>query len=558
MNRDALLDEYGLLNTEGYLFGQIRLFDLGEEVVNQIIKKHNSDLDYLGNIVSESNKYLYDMIFNRFMTYEEFMQNEVKNEENNEIYSNDIDGYMQYMRDKNPSLASFFLDYFEPYFADNIRKCHTFITGESGSGKSVLLEVIIIQHIMKMNCSAFVLDPHGDLAKNIYTSKVFEDQEQAKRLVIIEPSYQLDSTPIINIFDQFTIRNELDLDRISQEYTNTFANIFQDLGEAPSSRMKTILGQCITVILRKKDGSIWDLLRFVTASNSDLIALGIQDKNPATSQFFQYEFEEDSYKGTKTGIYDRLQSLLKNQIFSGLVTGQSTINIPNCINSNKAVIANLSRGVIGKEVSQAFGRILISIIQIAGLERDIIPEKNRPTTHVFIDEFSNYTSPTITEILAELRKYKVFLTLVNQYVGQDLDANSNKGILGNTKMKIIGQSSYTNSVLISKELHIKPEQITDLHLGEFYLQYKHPKTGKRITILIKCKSDYLNGKFTMSSTAYNSIRIEQIEHFYVKRGKYTPPAFEAFKSDIMDDTKRDIRQPKQRNAEEAPDLELDF
>jgi hypothetical protein len=143
-------------------------------------------------------------------------------------------------------------------------------------------------------------------------------------------------------------------------------------------------------------------------------------------------------------------------------------------------------------------------------------------------------------------------------VGQDLDSNANKGILGNTKMKIIVQSSYSNSVLIAKELGIKTEQITNLGLGEFYLQYKHPKTGKKLTILIKTRTDYMKDNFKISKAAYNDIKATQIERFYVERGKYTPPSFEGSKSDFMDDIKRDSRTGKHRHKEEAPDLDLDF
>jgi hypothetical protein len=162
------------------------------------------------------------------------------------------------------------------------------------------------------------------------------------------------------------------------------------------------------------------------------------------------------------------------------------------------------------------------------------------------------------EILAELRKYKVFLTLVNQYVGQDLDTNSNKGILGNTKMKIIGQSSYGNSVAIAKELQIKPEQITDLHRGEFYLQYRNPKTGKATTIKIKGKTDYLGSSYMMDDKAYSVIKTSQIERFYVERGKYTPPSFEGSKSDFESDTKREKTNDTGKRKKQAPKLDLDF
>ena len=470
-----------------------------------------------------------------------------------------MDGYFEYMQDENPPLASFFLDYFEPYFSDRVRACHTYITGASSSGKSELMKSIIIGHILKNNCSVVLIEPHGDLAKQIYKSKIFLDKQQAERLIIIEPNFDHHLTPIINIFDQFTIKNEFDLDRISQEYTKTFATIFEDLGEVPTGRMKTILGHCITVILRKKDSSIRDLLRFMTnTDNADLIDLGTKDHNQTTADFFRNEFENETYKHTKNGIYDRLQGLLKNQIFAGLTTAKSTVNIPNSINTNKVVILNLSRGGIGTEVSQAFGRLIISIVQITGLQRDEIKPENRPITHLFIDEFQNYISDTIKEILEELRKYKIFITLANQYVGQDLNTNEVKSILGNTKIKIIGQSSYGNSTNMAREMQIKPEQITDLNRGEFYIQYPNTKTGKQQTIKIKGSTKYLDDSFCMANTPFNQLKISQIERFYVERVKYTPDIKKPPQNENKAQNKQGFNKSKPKYNEPSPNLDLEL
>jgi hypothetical protein len=560
MDKDEILERFGLLAKDGFSIGTTRIFDLGNDLINEIIQVENEKIQELGIYISPKNQALYNQISNKFSTYEEFITSKTAiNDPNNKLYKRDLDGYFEYMRDENPPLASFFLDYFEPYFSDRVRACHTYITGASSSGKSELMKSIIIGHILKSNCSVVLIEPHGDLAKQIYKSKIFLDKPQAERLIIIEPNFDHHLTPIINIFDQFTIKNEFDLDRISQEYTKTFATIFEDLGEVPTGRMKTILGHCITVILRKKESSIRDLLRFMTTTdNADLIDLGTKDHNQTTADFFRNEFENETYKHTKNGIYDRLQGLLKNQIFAGLTTGKSTVNIPNSINTNKVVILNLSRGGIGTEVSQAFGRLIISIVQIAGLQRDEIKPENRPITHLFIDEFQNYISDTIKEILEELRKYKIFITLANQYVGQDLNTNEVKSILGNTKIKVIGQSSYGNSTNMAREMQIKPEQITDLNRGEFYIQYPNTKTGKQQTIKIKGSTKYLDDSFCMANTPFNQLKISQIERFYVERVKYTPDITKPPQNENKAQNKQGFNKSKPKYNKPSPNLDLEL
>jgi len=560
MDKDEILERFGLLDKEGFSIGTTRIFDLGNDLINEIIQAENEKIQELGGYISPQNQALYNQISNKFSTYEEFITSKTAiNDPNNKPYKRDLDGYFEYMQDENPPLASFFLDFFEPYFSDRVRACHTYITGASSSGKSELMKSIIIGHILRNNCSVVLIEPHGDLAKQIYKSKIFLDKPQAERLIIIEPNFDHHLTPIINIFDQFIIKNEFDLDRISQEYTKTFATIFEDLGEVPTGRMKTILGHCITVILRKKDSSIRDLLRFMTnTDNADLIDLGTKDNNQTTADFFRNEFENETYKHTKNGIYDRLQGLLKNQIFAGLTTGKSTVNITNSINTNKVVILNLSRGGIGTEVSQAFGRLIISIVQITGLQRDEIKPENRPITHLFIDEFQNYISDTIKEILEELRKYKVFITLANQYVGQDLNTNEVKSILGNTKIKVIGQSSYGNSTNMAREMQIKPEQITDLNRGEFYIQYPNVKTGKQQTIKITGTKKYLGEDFCMENTAYNQLKIAQIERFYVERVNHTPDTTKRPQNENKARNKEGFNKSKPKYNEPSPILDLDL
>jgi hypothetical protein len=565
MNKQEILNDFGLLEKDGFLLGEVRIIDLGLEPLNKAIEKENKDIEFIGSRINAGNQNLFSRLINKILTFEQF-SNGQRNERSNKDYKSDLDGYFEYLQDEKPKIANFFLDLFEPYFADNVMRFHKYITGSSDSGKSELLKSIIITHILKKNCSVVILDPHGDLARQIYKSKVFLDKEQADRLVIIEPNFDYKYTPIINIFDQFPTDNEFDNDKMVQEYTHTFATIFEDLGEKPTSRMTTILSHCITVILRKQDGNLWDLLRFMTKDNADLVALGKQDSNPATAQFFNGMFDDETYKHTKTGIYDRLQGLLRTQIFSNLTTGKSTVNIADCMNKNKVLVLNLSMGGIGAEVSQSFGRLLISIIQKAALQRDSIEDPSkRPITYLFIDEFQNYISDTIRKILDQLRKYKIYITLVNQFVGQDSEIDQTKSVLGNTKVKIIGQSSHSNSVLLAKEMNIKPEQITGLSKGKFWIQYPNAKTGKLNTIQIAGTTKYLDNSFAMENTAYNQLKIDQIKRFYVEIGKYQVEPIKAPQNEFTEErkpyfkaNKEDTPTNKQKRSVEPQILDLDI
>ena len=71
------------------------------------------------------------------------------------------------------------------------------------------------------------------------------------------------------------------------------------------------------------------------------------------------------------------------------------------------------------------------------LSRADIPEEFRTPCHFYIDEFSNYATDSIQEIFSEGRKYKCYLTVATQIVGQGMSAELRKNILGNVNVKII-------------------------------------------------------------------------------------------------------------------------
>ena len=61
---------------------------------------------------------------------------------------------------------------------------------------------------------------------------------------------------------------------------------------------------------------------------------------------------------------------------------------------------------------------MITKLQLAAMNRVHQIEENRKDFYLYVDEFQNFATNSFIKILSEARKYRLNLTLANQYVGQ--------------------------------------------------------------------------------------------------------------------------------------------
>ncbi len=343
----------------------------------------------------------------------------------------------------------FFRFQFSYFFPIKALKRHSYTVAQSGSGKSELMKVLIyyLQCISakKKNKSIVLIEPHGDLALEVLS---FALNEQMERVVYIDPYirdtskqavghflFDEDYTPVINPF-QIKDKSDRSIDFVSQELTGAFVEVLKDKNF--SIQMDALLKPCIATLLRKGDATLRDLQRFMNDNeNADLIQLGLQSPKETDRAFFQHGFQKKSLALTKSSIYFKTQSLLNSYTFSNLVLGKNTIDLEAALNSGKVIIFNLAKGRMGKKVSPVFGKLVIALIQGIALKRQDIPDKFRKPTFVFVDEFQNYVTESIEDILAESRKYALHLNLSHQLIGQKMNAKMKDIILGNTALKIV-------------------------------------------------------------------------------------------------------------------------
>ncbi len=312
---------------------------------------------------------------------------------------------------------------------DEDRFRHIYIIGQTGTGKSTLLKNIIFEDIQKNKGVCFI-DPHGDAAEDIlglipesrYEDVVYfnpGDFERSFGLNMLDwdKRYPFQKTFVINemleildkLYDLKTVGGPV----FEQYFRNAMLLLLED-----EERIYTLI----------------DLPRILV--NADFRQeLLERSSNPLVKEFWEQEAEkaggELALANVAPYINSKLSPFLANDLVRPII-GQvhSTVDFRQLMDEKKIFIVNLSKGLLGETNSYLLGMIIVGKILMAAFSRVDTPEENRKDFYLFIDEFQNITTDTIATILSEARKYRLSLTLANQYLGQ-IKENILKAIFGN-------------------------------------------------------------------------------------------------------------------------------
>ena len=387
---------------------------------------------------------------------------------------------------------------FESKIPNNERKRHTYILAGSGSGKTSLLETFLYADCQKKDQSTVIFDLMGKATKSVL--KFVKDPS---RILVIDPHLHPNITPIINPFE-LKNKDELSIENRTKAIINAF-DIALNLKDGWSVNMKAVLVPCISTLLRKGGSDIYELQRFMNDKvSTDLVTLGKQSPIRGHKSFFDQEFYNESYEMTKNAISAKLQVFLNDPTFASLVTGKSTINLEQEVNTKgKIIIFKLtSRQIL-------FARLMMEMIQDIMRERINLAEDNIVPTHIYLDEFQNYLTPTIEEILSESRNYKFYVTFAHQSFVQ-LSHKMQGIVLSNSNIKIAGQCSYDNGKKMSKEMKADFETIETLKQGEFIF-----KIGSNDVVKLKNTDRFINDKTPYHTKQRTTHMKYQYKHYYV-------------------------------------------
>lgn len=311
------------------------------------------------------------------------------------------------------------------------KRRHFYIVGQTGTGKSVLLQEMIRQD-MEMGEGVALIDPHGDLAEKVlglvppsrikdviyfnpgdvekplginmleYDSRFPESKTLVvnELLEIFEKLYNLKATGFGGpVFEQY-MRNALLLVMEDPESGNTLIEVPRVLADKNFRKYK--LSKCKNIVVK----NFWELEAEKAGGEA------------ALANMVPY-------------ITSKMNIFIANDLVRPIISQQnSSFNFREVMDQGKILIVNLSKGKLGDINSYLLGMIIIGKILIAAFSRADVPEEERRDFSLYIDEFHNVTTRTITTTLAEARKYRLNLILSHQFIGQ-LDEETKKAIFGN-------------------------------------------------------------------------------------------------------------------------------
>lgn len=327
------------------------------------------------------------------------------------------------------------------------RRRHTYIIGQTGTGKSKLLENLALQDMLDGKGFAFI-DPHGDSAEELLG---MVPKERVEDVIYFNPGDM--TNPVgLNLFEfdtpdqrDFLVQEAIAMlyrlydpghtGIIGPRYEHWFRNAALTIMSDPAGSTFIDIPQVFN-----DDAFAKEKLKHVT----DQTVLDFWNKEMAQTS--------DYHKSEVLGWFvSKFGAFLSNEMMRNII-GQtkSGFNLRDIMDNKKILLVNLSKGKTGELNSQLLGMIFVMKFQAAAMGRADVPEDQREDFSLYVDEFQNFATDSFENILSEARKYRLNLILANQFMTQLTD-KIREAIIGNVGTVISGRIGTTDAELMVKK-----------------------------------------------------------------------------------------------------------
>lgn len=343
------------------------------------------------------------------------------------------------------------------------RRRHMYIIGKTGAGKSTLIANMAIDDIRK-DRGVGIIDPHGDLSETILE---FVPKRRINDVVYLEP-FDTERPFALNVLE---IKNQQQKDLVSSGIVAIFSKIY---GNSWGPRLEYILRNTILTLLDIPQATLVDALSLLSdQKRRNKLLTYVQDQ--VLLDFWKKEFDQMTDR-LRVEAISPIQNKVGQFVTSSMIRhiiGQhkSTVNLEEIMNSGKILILNLSQGKLGEDNAALLGAMIITQIQLAAMNRAFQEEHERKDFFLYVDEFQNFATSSFIKILSEARKYRLALTLTNQYIEQ-LDEEVMKAIFGNVGSLISFVVGARDAAVLTKEFSQLYSEIDLVNLGKFEIVLK--------------------------------------------------------------------------------------
>ena len=311
---------------------------------------------------------------------------------------------------------------FKPvYMQDDDRRRHIYIVGQTGTGKSTLIGNLVMQDIQAGRGVA-IIDPHGDLVENALG---FVPPSRLDDVIYFDPG-DLTRPLGLNMLDFNADRPE-EKTFIVNEMQSIFNKLFsqETMGPMFEQYMRNAL-LLLMEDMANEPATLIEVPRVFTDAAWRAKKLE-RIHNPVVLDFWQKEAVKAGGEASLANMTPYITSKFNNFISNDYmrpIIGQpkSAFNFREAMDSGKILLVNLSKGRIGDLNASLLGLVFTGKILMAALSRVDVPDAaKRRDFYLYIDEFQNFATDSISTILSEARKYGLNLTMAHQFIAQLTD-----------------------------------------------------------------------------------------------------------------------------------------
>ena len=319
-------------------------------------------------------------------------------------------------------------------FKEDDRRRHLYIVGQTGTGKSTFITELAKQDI-KNGAGLAIIDPHGDLIETLLGSlpeNRFED------VILFDPS-DIEQPVGLNMIEYNPQRPE-EKTFIINEIQGIFNKLF--LAEHMGPMFEQYMKNALLLLMEdfEHPSTLMEVPRVFTDDNWRRLKLS-RINNPTVIDFWEKEAVrvggEASLANMTPYITSKFANFLTNDYVRPIIAQvKSVFNFRQLMDKGQILLVNLSKGKIGEINAGLLGMIIVGKILMAALSRTDIPQESRRDFNLYIDEFQNFTTPSIAVALSEARKYRLNLIMAHQFITQLTDEVKN-AVFGNVGSKIV-------------------------------------------------------------------------------------------------------------------------
>ncbi len=402
---------------------------------------------------------------------------------------------------------------------------HVYVIGKTGMGKSTLLENMAIQDIQNGEGLCFI-DPHGSTAEKLLD---FVPYERINDVVYFAP---FDTDHPIG----FNVMEDVGYDKRHLVVSGLMGALKRIWEDAWSARMEYILQNTLLALLEYPGSTLLDVNRMLI--NKTFRAAVVEKiTDPIVKSFWTEEFAAftDSYTREATpAIQNKVGQFTANPLIRNIVgQAESSFDLRKIMDERKIFIVNLSKGRMGETNASLLGSMLTVKIYLAAMSRADEPAQmlaKLPRCYFYVDEFQSMMNEAFADILSESRKYKLALTLANQYIEQ-MEEEVRDAVFGNVGTIICFRVGPFDAEVLETVFTptFLPEDLVGLGIGQIYLTLmidgvgSPPFSAETIPPIETPRISYRDDVVSRSRALYGRVRADVEASVNKKQFEFAPP-----------------------------------